>query len=441
MYEFDGNWISKMSFESLKSFRNASGAYTGIVNRPNTGQVTLHIVDQLTNDPDPTPAQLNAINYLIDSEQYVFAKLLEHVLADYPRIREMYAGMDEEDMLRDCPPISEPDEMKKLIGVGNVFIHLEEVDGIANIGFECGCTWDEEHGHGIVMNREDLIRIGQADIAFSTKQEPAGYTVPAVPIKHKPHPKYGVLKPHQITENKWYASRLISGNHIEEFKRQVAEGEIDLHAKPEPNITPFMHTAILRSNFDFALWLKSQGVSFSGALHKVAARAFKEEAFEFLLEQGVNINQKDSSGRTLLQMRARQLVTCYDQQWQAIKYKKPENPFLLENIQLQKKMIRKFIALGANPYFKNQHKQDCFTMASHLQEEMKAEYHDFLRECCAESGVGPPSPKTRKPKNDFSPPSQSTKKQNKIEPPKAKPEAKKPNKDKPDPDKPWWKFW
>jgi len=40
--------------------------------------------------------------------------------------------------------------------------------GNAYIGFELGCTWDEEHGAGVMTYKERVVEIGQAGTSFSS---------------------------------------------------------------------------------------------------------------------------------------------------------------------------------------------------------------------------------------------------------------------------------
>jgi hypothetical protein len=48
----------------------------------------------------------------------------------------------------------------------NVHILPVERDGLGYIGFELGCSWDEEHGVGVMLHGGRIIDIGSADTAF-----------------------------------------------------------------------------------------------------------------------------------------------------------------------------------------------------------------------------------------------------------------------------------
>jgi hypothetical protein len=66
-----------------------------------------------------------------------------------------------------------------LIGLSSVHVLSVAKDGIAYIGFEFGCTWDGEHGLGVMTHRDRVIEVGGADTSFlawiaEQDAEPAG---------------------------------------------------------------------------------------------------------------------------------------------------------------------------------------------------------------------------------------------------------------------------
>ena len=47
-------------------------------------------------------------------------------------------------------------------------MHPIAKDGFAYIGLELGCTWDEEHGAGVLLHCGRIVDIGQADMSFNS---------------------------------------------------------------------------------------------------------------------------------------------------------------------------------------------------------------------------------------------------------------------------------
>jgi hypothetical protein len=60
-----------------------------------------------------------------------------------------------------------PKDVKSELGLSSVLISNEVYDGMALFGFEMGCSWDEEHGAGILFYKNVVVDYGQADSSFS----------------------------------------------------------------------------------------------------------------------------------------------------------------------------------------------------------------------------------------------------------------------------------
>jgi hypothetical protein len=61
------------------------------------------------------------------------------------------------------------DERKKLleqVELTSVHIHWIERDGLAYVGYELSCEWDNEHGAGVLMHADRVVEVGQADTAI-----------------------------------------------------------------------------------------------------------------------------------------------------------------------------------------------------------------------------------------------------------------------------------
>lgn len=107
-----------------------------------------------------SPAQVAAIHYLVEQSENIKESLLNGLLNKFPSWKEIY-----EEYL---PDISDINQFKDLIGLSYLHVLSAEKDGYAYIGFELGCTWDEEHGAGVMMHKDRVIEIGQADTSFDS---------------------------------------------------------------------------------------------------------------------------------------------------------------------------------------------------------------------------------------------------------------------------------
>ena len=69
--------------------------------------------------------------------------------------------------------------MRNLFGLGAVHVMPVSKDGVAYVGLECGCEWDEEHGFGVLLHQARVVAAGQADDAddFWAALQDAGLTM------------------------------------------------------------------------------------------------------------------------------------------------------------------------------------------------------------------------------------------------------------------------
>ena len=91
--------------------------------------------------------------------------MLLSLLEEYPLLQEQYGytGQEETELM---PDITSSEDLRALIGLHTVNVHPVQKDGIPYTGFEFGCTWDNEHGLGILMHGTRTVEIGGADSAI-----------------------------------------------------------------------------------------------------------------------------------------------------------------------------------------------------------------------------------------------------------------------------------
>ena len=105
------------------------------------------------------PFQEKAINYFIDNEERVLNAICEGVIRHSSTIRERYKA------LPDFPELNTIDDVKRNIVVETIHVLGEEKEGVGYLGFNCDCTWDDEHGMGILMHKDRCVDAGEVEIA------------------------------------------------------------------------------------------------------------------------------------------------------------------------------------------------------------------------------------------------------------------------------------
>lgn len=130
-------------------------------------------VSVTAEDPSQTPtaAQARAFTRLVEQNEELDEAVMRAVLDEYPRFRERYHEYDPENADRVAPPLASVDGLERLIDLGTVHVLDVETEGEAYVGFQFSCTWDSEHGLGVMTHAGRVLEVGEADTAFSP---PAG---------------------------------------------------------------------------------------------------------------------------------------------------------------------------------------------------------------------------------------------------------------------------
>ena len=96
---------------------------------------------------------------------------LDAILKEYPQWRKNYDADEmeaDEDEPFHMPVVKKRYELKELVKPTDVRV-LNVADAkCAYVGITLSCTWDEEHGVGVLMHKARVVAVGQADVAFNT---------------------------------------------------------------------------------------------------------------------------------------------------------------------------------------------------------------------------------------------------------------------------------
>lgn len=73
----------------------------------------------------------------------------------------------ENDRQDQVPPLRTADGIRDLVGLRRVYVLDDTTDGMAYLGLEFACSWEDEHGLGVVVLGERVVHVGHADVAFA----------------------------------------------------------------------------------------------------------------------------------------------------------------------------------------------------------------------------------------------------------------------------------
>lgn len=116
-------------------------------------------------DEPLSSSEIALVAFVLEHMHAISDALLSSLLSEYPRLQEQY-GYAEDEAEQYMPDVHSVDDFRGLIGLHSINVHQVAREGIPYAGFEFGCTWDEEHGLGVLMNGTRTVEIGGADTAI-----------------------------------------------------------------------------------------------------------------------------------------------------------------------------------------------------------------------------------------------------------------------------------
>lgn len=106
-------------------------------------------------------------DYVIQNQEEIADAILTALLKEYPAMQADYA-YDDEEKEELMPDATDTDALAELLAPNSVIIHPVVRNGLSYIGYEFGCTWDEEHAFGALMHGTRVVELGGADTAILT---------------------------------------------------------------------------------------------------------------------------------------------------------------------------------------------------------------------------------------------------------------------------------
>jgi hypothetical protein len=110
-------------------------------------------------------SEIASIEWAIANEALMSQSLLASLIEQYPSLQEQY-DYPEPERSELMPSVGTVQDFRELIGLHSLNVHVLQKDGIPYVGFELGCTWDDEHGLGVLMHGTRVVEIAGADTAI-----------------------------------------------------------------------------------------------------------------------------------------------------------------------------------------------------------------------------------------------------------------------------------
>lgn len=163
---WDGySWVGEVRLPSWAGFQARRGPYASVSGAgPSDGTARLTVDAEAQGRP--TPEQVAAFRHLLDNEAAVAEAVARALLDDYPGERAAYLDAYDLEESDAVPEVTDVAGLRPLVGLASVHVLAVARDGVACVGFEFGCVWDDEHGAGVMTHCGRVIAAGQADCSF-----------------------------------------------------------------------------------------------------------------------------------------------------------------------------------------------------------------------------------------------------------------------------------
>ncbi|MEW8346749.1 MAG: hypothetical protein AB2687_00430 [Candidatus Thiodiazotropha taylori] len=159
-------WQTKVNLPSWSGFQSRRGPYgSNDSELPSNGDVVIVFAPEGRDIEPLSNEEIESVEWVVENEASLSKSLLSSLLQAYPTLQEDY-GYTEQEKAQYMPNVKSQDDFRNLIGLHSVNVHPLQKDGMPYIGFEFGCTWDPEHGLGVLMHGNRVVEIGGADTAI-----------------------------------------------------------------------------------------------------------------------------------------------------------------------------------------------------------------------------------------------------------------------------------
>ncbi|WP_228412571.1 DUF6985 domain-containing protein [Chryseobacterium sp. G0240] len=116
---------------------------------------------------EPTTEQQNGLVYVQENQAVILENILSELLKQYPDLQKTY-NYPEENKSDFMPDVKDIHGFSNLLTPTYFYIMPVIKNGYPYIGFGFSCSWDSEHGLGIMTHKDRIVKIGGADTAFDS---------------------------------------------------------------------------------------------------------------------------------------------------------------------------------------------------------------------------------------------------------------------------------
>jgi hypothetical protein len=158
-------WVAKVILPSWTGYLGHNRQYGRAgLDKSSDGSAELVFAPEGRDTRPLAEHEVTLVDWFLDNERAVSKAAKAAIFQKYPELQEIY-GYSNQEKAELMPDISSADDLTHLIGLNSVNIHQIAKDDIPYIGLEFGCSWDDEHGLGVLMHGTRPVEVGGGDTA------------------------------------------------------------------------------------------------------------------------------------------------------------------------------------------------------------------------------------------------------------------------------------
>ncbi len=109
----------------------------------------------------------NSLDLLNGNQDALLPQIVKGIRTEYDSAYADRGAFDQDIIDEILPAVDTEDKLLKLVTPLNANVFKTEKDGSHFIGLEFNCTWDDEHGIGILIHNDRVLKHGGADVSFT----------------------------------------------------------------------------------------------------------------------------------------------------------------------------------------------------------------------------------------------------------------------------------
>ncbi|PZP51981.1 MAG: hypothetical protein DI595_07795 [Agrobacterium fabrum] len=164
LYGGDGYWqtalpmpLTSTLWHSLVALPHPRRGYPDFAE---PGEVSVALENDDGSGDSPNSVMLDTARWLIANDEEVERTIIKTILADLPTLQHIESQVMGKQVL---PELWDEPTIRQLIRLLYIVIH--DVRGqLPYFGVEFACTWEDEHGYGIMFHGTEVLKTGGGDI-------------------------------------------------------------------------------------------------------------------------------------------------------------------------------------------------------------------------------------------------------------------------------------